>query len=54
MILEDVVVCSNPKYPLKGILTIPESNDPVPAVVFVHGTVYDAVTCYRSGCGQSV
>ena len=38
MILEDVVVCSNPKYPLKGIMTIPESNDQVPAVVFVHGS----------------
>ena len=38
MILENVVVCANPKYPLNGILTIPESTTPVPAVVFVHGS----------------
>ena len=38
MISENVVVCANPKYPLNGILTLPESDYPVPAVVFVHGS----------------
>ena len=38
MILEDVIVCADSKYPLNGILTIPESDHPVPAVVFVHGS----------------
>ena len=38
MISENVVICANPKYPLNGILTIPESSEPVPAVVFVHGS----------------
>ena len=32
MILEDVIVCADSKYPLNGILTIPESDHPVPAV----------------------
>lgn len=38
MILEDIIVCADSKYPLNGILTIPESDHPVPAVVFVHGS----------------
>ncbi len=38
MIRENVIVCANQKYPLKGILTIPESDVPVPAVIFVHGS----------------
>lgn len=39
MIQEKIVIGANPKYPLKGILTLPESAEgPVPAVVFVHGS----------------
>ena len=36
---EDIVVGKGSKYPLKGILTMPEDlREPVPAVVFVHGS----------------
>lgn len=39
MIRENIVVGENTKYPLKGILTLPENlSKPVPAVVFVHGS----------------
>ena len=39
MIREQVVVGAGTKYPLKGILTLPENAAaPVPAVVFVHGS----------------
>ena len=36
MIKEKVIVGN--EYPLKGELIIPKSNQPVPAVVFVHGS----------------
>lgn len=36
---ESIVVGANTKYPLKGLLTLPEAvHKPVPAVVFVHGS----------------
>ena len=40
MIKEKIVIGENTKYPLKGLLTLPESTKttPVPAVVFVHGS----------------
>ena len=39
MIKETIVVGEGTKYPLKGILTLPENAlVPVPAVVFVHGS----------------
>lgn len=39
MITEKIVVGEGTKYPLKGLLTLPaQSNGPVPAVVFVHGS----------------
>ena len=39
MIQERVVIGKNTKYPLKGLLTLPAGvTDPVPAVVFVHGS----------------
>ena len=39
MIKENIVVGEGTKYPLKGILTLPEDRQtPVPAVVFVHGS----------------
>ena len=39
MIKETIVVGEGTKYPLKGILTLPENAAaPVPAVVFVHGS----------------
>ena len=39
MIIENIVVGEGTKYPLKGILTLPEDcQTQVPAVVFVHGS----------------
>ena len=39
MVKENIVVGENTKYPLKGILTLPENaSGSVPAVVFVHGS----------------
>lgn len=39
MITERIIVGENTKYPLKGLLTLPDDvNKPVPAVVFVHGS----------------
>ena len=39
MIVEKIIVGENTKYPLNGLLTIPEGiTEPVPAVVFVHGS----------------
>lgn len=39
MISEKIIVGEGTKYPLKGLLTLPdEINTPVPAVVFVHGS----------------
>jgi len=35
---ENIVVGTGTRYPLKGILTIPASEKPVPAVVLVHGS----------------
>lgn len=36
---EKIIVGKNTKYPLKGILTLPENaTHPMPAVVFVHGS----------------
>lgn len=39
MITERIIVGENTKYPLNGLLTLPDdANKPVPAVVFVHGS----------------
>ena len=39
MIKENIVVGEGTKYPLRGMLTLPENaSAPVPAVVFVHGS----------------
>lgn len=38
MICEKIILGAGTKYPLKGILTLPESDVPVPAVVLVHGS----------------
>ena len=39
MVTENIIVGEGSKYPLKGILTLPENlKAPVPAVVFVHGS----------------
>jgi len=36
---EQITVCADPRYPLPGLLTLPEgASGPVPAVVFVHGS----------------
>ena len=39
MISEKIIVGENTKYPLNGLLTLPEDlSKPVPAVVMVHGS----------------
>ena len=38
MKIEDIIVGQGTEYPLKGKLTLPEAQKPVPAVVFVHGS----------------
>ncbi len=39
MIKQNIIVGKDTKYPLKGILTLPENRtEPVPAVVLVHGS----------------
>jgi len=39
MIQEKIIVAENTKYPLNGLLTLPDgTSEPVPAVVFVHGS----------------
>ena len=39
MIEEKIIVGENTKYPLNGLLTLPDNiTNPVPAVVFVHGS----------------
>ena len=38
MIQEPIVLGKNTRYPLKGMLTLPEGEGPFPAVVLVHGS----------------
>jgi len=39
MITQNIILGEGTKYPLKGMLTLPDDlNKPVPAVVFVHGS----------------
>ena len=39
MFEEKIIIGKNTKYPLNGILTLPNKiNNPVPAVVLVHGS----------------
>lgn len=39
MEIEKIIIGENTKYPLNGLLTLPENiTEPVPAVVFVHGS----------------
>ena len=38
MITQDIIIGEGTKYPLKGILTLPDNAEQVPAVVFVHGS----------------
>ena len=39
MITQNILVGEDTKYPLKGIITLPDNlSQPVPAVVFVHGS----------------
>ena len=39
MKIEKIIIGENTKYPLNGLLTLPENiTEPVPAVVFVHGS----------------
>lgn len=39
MVTEKITIGENSKYPLNGLLTLPEErSSPVPAVVFVHGS----------------
>ena len=38
MIQEPIILGKNTRYPLKGMLTIPDGSGPFPAVVLVHGS----------------
>lgn len=38
MIHEPIILGKNTRYPLKGMLTLPEGSGPFPAVVLVHGS----------------
>ena len=38
MIQEPIILGKNTRYPLKGMLTLPEGSGPFPAVVLVHGS----------------
>ena len=38
MIVEKIVIGEGTRYPLKGILTLPDNARKVPAVIFVHGS----------------
>ena len=38
MICENIILGENTRYPLKGMLTLPEGEGPFPAVVLVHGS----------------
>ena len=47
MIEEEINVGENTKYPLNGLLTLPDNiTTPVPAVVFVHGSGASKLTAY--------
>ena len=47
MIEEKIIVGENTKYPLNGLLTLPDNiTNPVPAVVFVHGSGASKLTAY--------
>ena len=37
MIQEPIIIGQNTRYPLKGLMTLPEGDGPFPAVVLVHG-----------------
>ena len=38
MIEEKIILGKNTRYPLKGMLTLPEGEGPFPAAVLVHGS----------------
>ena len=38
MIQEPIILGKNTRYPLKGMLTLPEGEGPFPAAVLVHGS----------------
>lgn len=38
MIQEPIILGKNTRYPLKGMLTLPDGNGPFPAAVLVHGS----------------
>ena len=38
MVTENIVIGKDTRYPLKGILTLPDNAQKVPAAVFVHGS----------------
>ena len=38
MIQEPIIIGQNTRYPLKGLMTLPEGDGPFPAVVLVHGS----------------
>ena len=38
MIQEPIILGQNTRYPLKGMLTLPDGNGPFPAAVLVHGS----------------
>ena len=47
MIEEKIVIGENTKYPLNGLLTLPDNiTTLVPAVVFVHGSGASKLTAY--------
>ena len=35
---EKIILGKNTRFPLKGLLTLPEGSGPFPAVVLVHGS----------------
>ena len=38
MIQEPIILGKNTRFPLKGMLTLPEGDGPFPAVILVHGS----------------
>ena len=38
MITEKILIGSGTEFPLNGLLTLPDADQPVPAVIFVHGS----------------